>query len=318
MAITVPWEEKYRPSTIDDIILQPTTKKTIMDFLKDGPESMSNMIFSGHAGTGKTTLAKVIAKTYNLPYLYVDCSDDTGIDVIRSQVKTFCTTMTVGGELKLVILDESDRLSSAAQDMLKGVIQNSYKIAKFIFTCNSPEKIIVPLKSRAKEVYFKPVEIKLVGKRIVEILKNERINISQEQKGKLSLLIKKCYPDIRQIINHLQFFSSSGDLEINFDELVSEDIFEKIVASIKKKKMSEVRELLRSQKLDYDAIIKKVFESLLNSDTTHFKELNEGQRAECLIHCSEYLYRTNFVIDKEINFCAFVIEIMRTMKVESA
>jgi DNA polymerase III delta prime subunit len=277
------------------------------------------MLFSGPAGVGKTTLAKVIAKTYDLPYIYVNASDDTGVDVIRSNVKTFCSTMTVDGKMKLVIFDEADRLSGAAQDMLKGLIDSTFKAARFIFTCNSPEKMIDPLKSRAKEVYFGPVDIKLIGKRVIEILKAEKINIPIEQKDKLIQLIKKHFPDIREIINHLQYFSSSGDLEINFEELVSEEIFTNIIDLVKKKKFSEIREIMKNNKLDYEALIKKVFHAVLDTNNEHFKDLKEGQRAEIIVLCAEYIHKSlNFVIDKEINFADFIVQLMRAARTDNA
>lgn len=314
MTVKIPWAEKYRPTTIEDLLLPADTKKIFKTYI-DGTNELPNMIFSGQAGVGKTSMAKIFYKVLDLPYLYLNCSDDTGIDVIRTQVKNFCSTASFDDKMKYVLLDEMDRLSPAAQDMLKGLLEQVHKVARFVFTCNSPEKIIAPLKSRAKEIYFKPVDIKFIGKRITEILKAEKINVTEEQRPKLIQLIKKCYPDIRKTINHLEYFSSSGDLEIEFSELISEDLYEQIIDLIKKKKLSELRGIMRNNKLDYNAIIKHVFSDVLEDKET-FKDLGEGKKAQLIVLCADYIYKSNFIIDLEVNFAAFAIELMGMLKVE--
>jgi DNA polymerase III delta prime subunit len=204
--------------------------------------------------------------------------------------------------------------SGPAQDLLKGLSEEVSKTTRFIFTANNPERIIAPLKSRAKEIYFKPVEIKAIGKIVLDILKKEKVTVAEDQKPKLIELIKRNYPDIRKTINHLEYFSNSGDLEITFEEILDEDTFEKVIDVVKAKKFSELREILKNNRLDYDAFMKKIFHSLLDTNNIHFKDFKEGQRAEGVVLCGEYMYRSSSSsVDKETNFATFAVELMRMM-----
>jgi DNA polymerase III delta prime subunit len=310
MEIKIPWVEKYRPKDLDSIIIQPSLKKVIASIMAKGANELPNLLFEGPPGTGKTTLAKIIADQMGMTMLYLNASEESGIDTVRTKMKTFCSTMALDDKLKLVVCDEADGLSKAAQDSLRNLIESVHQSTRFIFTCNHPEKISPALKSRLKEVYFEQVEDKLILKRVGEILRTEKIEVPKEQMPNIIKLVKKHYPDIRKTINHLQFFSSTGTLEINFEELQNEDIFASYVGMIKRKKLSEIRELLRNNKLDYEGLIRKVYNSMVYDNDEYFKDIKEPIKAEAIILCAEYIHRSlNFVIDREINFADFSIQL---------
>jgi len=313
--ISIPWVEKYRPVDLESIIIPQSLKKIMSKVIELGPAHMQNMLFEGSPGTGKTTLAKILAGQMELTYLYVNASEESGIDLIRTKIKTFCSTMAMDDKVKLVILDEADGLSKAAQDSLRNLIETVTESARFVFTCNNPEKISSALKSRLKEIYFERVDEPLILRRVVEILRAEKIELPADQKTNLVKLIKKHYPDIRKTINHLQYFCTTGTLEIDFQELQNEDVYANYVDMIKRKKLSEIRELLRNNKLDYEGLIKCVYNSLIWEKDDAFKDWKEPQKAEAIILCCEYIHRgLNFVIDRETHFADFSLNLMLLMK----
>jgi DNA polymerase III delta prime subunit len=310
--ISLPWCEKFRPSTLNDLIIQPDLKKIAQNIIDKGSEALPNMLFVGSAGTGKTTLARIFASELGSPYLYINMSEEGNVDTMRTKVKSFASSASLDDKIKIVIGDEADGISKAGQDSFRALQESVHKTTRFIFTCNYPERISPAIKSRLKEIYFAPVEEKLIIRRVGEILKAESIVVPKEQMANIGKLIKKNYPDIRKIINHLQYFCSSGTLEINFDELQSEDVYQKFCDVVKAKKLSDVRELLKNNRVDYDGIMKQVFHSIINNQSPW--ELDENKKAEIIIQVNEYLYKSlNSVMDKEINFTAWSIDLMQTI-----
>ena len=310
--LQIPWVEKYRPSKIEDLLLSPQLKKTFEAILEKGADSLPNFLFVGPAGTGKTSLAKIIADTFHAPFLYINMSEEGNVETMRTTIKSFATTASVDEQIKIVIGDEADGISTKAQDNFRGLQESVHRTTRFIFTCNYPERISSAIKSRLKEVYFSPVDEKLIIRRLVEILKSEQIAVSKEQIPQIQKLVKRMYPDIRKAINHLQYFSLTGTLEINFDELQSEDLFGKFVDVVKRKKLSELRDVLKNSRVDYDGVMKQVFHTIINDNAPW--ELDEGKRAEIIVTTNEYLYRSlNSITDKEINFTAWAVDLMKTI-----
>lgn len=309
------WVEKYRPFKLEDVILASSTRKILNGILSSPNISsdFTNMLFSGSAGCGKTSSAKLFPKTLEMPYLYVNASEENSVDVLRTRVKDFATSRTIDDKLKLVVLDESDFLSMAAQAALRNIIESTYQTTRYILTCNFPEKIIAPLHSRLKEIVFSDVDEKQILKRVIEILKLENIQVPKEQVPLLQTLVKKFHPDVRKILNHLQLFCNSGTLDIVLNDMISVDIFEQILYNIKSKKFSEIRTILRNNKLDYNGLVKKFFDEILDSDSSYFKELSEAKRAELILVCADTIFKSNFVVDPEINFAAFCVEMSRSI-----
>ena len=206
------WSEKHRPKTVDDMVLSEELKEFFRD-IKDIP----NLLFYGKPGTGKTTMAKILANTISPDsYLYINASETNGIDVIRNEIKTFVTTRSFDGTRKIVILDEADGLSSAttgtgssAQGALRNMMEEYLDNVRFILTANYPNKITKPLLSRCNHFEFK-FDFKDVCLHLVKILKRENIPFKKEQTSELKLLVKKGFPDLRKCVNLLQMACSTG------------------------------------------------------------------------------------------------------------
>lgn len=309
------WCEKYRPHKLEDVILAPQTRKILKNILEslNITSDFTNLLFTGSAGCGKTTSAKLIPKTLDLPCLYINASEENSVDVLRTKVKDFATSRTIDDKLKIVILDEADFISINGMAALRNIIESTHQTTRYILTANYPEKIIAPLHSRLKEIVFSEVDEKQVLKRTVEILKTENIQVPKEQIPLLQTLVKKFHPDIRKILNHLQSFSNSGTLDIVIDGIISLDIFENLLHNIKTKKFSEIRTVLRNNKLDYNGLVKKFFDEILDSNSVYFKDLNEAKRAELILLCADTIFKSNFVVDPEINFAAFCVEMSRSI-----
>ena len=305
------WTEKYRPLKLEDVITSKSIKDAIQAILDNPEANFTNLLLSGPAGAGKTSISKIIPKTLDLPYIYINASEENGIETLRTKIKDFSMSMTIDGKLKVIILDEAEGLTPAFQNALRNSLEETHKSTRYILTCNYPEKIIAPLHSRLKEIVFGKADEKLILKRLVEILRAEKIEIPKEQGTLLVKLIKKFYPDIRKMINYLQYFSTSGKLDIVFENIVSVDIFEKIIGSIKNKRLSEIREILRNNKIDYEVFIRKIFDEVLKDDSLYFTNLTEPKRAEIILLCSDTLFKSSFVVDKEINFACFCVELSK-------
>lgn len=306
------WVEKYRPENINDLLLTDSVKEKFKGYLEDSPNKFPNFLFVGPPGTGKTTLAKVISKTYGVPFIYINMAKEGNIETMKTTVTSFASSATLDDSIKIIIGDEADGISAQAQKSFNGIQESVYRTTRFIFTCNYPERIIPAIKSRLKEVYFSPIDEKVILKRLVEILKAEKIVTPKEQIPNLIRLVKNLYPDIRKTINNLQYFSSSGTLKIDFDELMNEDVFQKFCEVVKHKKLSEVRELLKNNRIDYDGVMKEVFHKIINDNSPWV--LDENKKAEVIVQLNQYLNASlNSITDKEINFTAWSIDLMQTI-----
>lgn len=313
--LSIPWVERYRPTKIDNIILPEKTKQTFRNLIEMGGDKLPNFLFSGLSGIGKTTLAKALINELGVKNsLYINASDENGIDTIRTKVTGFCTSLTVENEIKILILDEADGLSFQGQKALNNIIESS-TTTRFIFTCNYPEKILPALRSRLKEVVFRQVDVKDIGGMILKILKAEKIDTSDKKQRKmLTKLIKKFYPDMRKTINQLQYFCSAKTLDIDMDEVVADDTYELVLQRISERKVIPLWEVIRNNKLDCEGIIKRILHDTLDGKNLFTdKKLDNNTIGEIVVLCGMFTRYSDEVVDKEMNFVEFGQELMRIL-----
>jgi replication factor C small subunit len=285
--------EKYRPRKLEDIVLT-NEERAYFETLKS-KEEIPNLLFAGNPGTGKTTLSKIIATDIlDCQYLYINASDENGIDTIRSKVIGFASTKSLDGKLKIVLFDECDALTLDSQKALRNVIEEYSHNTRFIFTCNYLFKVIPALQSRCQIFNLTP-PLDGVLNRVVAILKNEGITVPDTEKQKLVELVRSGYPDMRRIINDIQKFSYTGILTIKDNQV--KGIANKVVSKIKGKVTpQELRKYVieREQEFsgDYLQLLKEMFEVMFESESD----------ANTLLVISEGMYKDAIVIDKEINW----------------
>jgi len=296
------WVEKYRPAKLDDIILDERTLNIVKEFKNEIP----NLLFVGNPGTGKTTLARVIVNDIlGCNYLYINASDESGIDTIRHNITNFAQTKSFDGGVKVVILDEADGLTPQAQAALRNTMETFAKYCRFILTANYKHKIIPALQSRCQALDIKPV-LELAVKRCYYILKNEKVKISEEQKKKFVQLVKRFFPDLRKAINELQKNVIDSELciaSINSDNELLETVYKKIVG---KKSLEARKYLIENEDRfqgDYDTLLANFLNYIYNTN------LQDDQKKAFIANIADHLYKSAFVVDKEINAFACLVNL---------
>lgn len=293
------WIEKYRPATLDDIVLSDSNRKIFNKYKKEG--EIPNLLFVGHAGIGKTSLAKIVCNSIlNCQYLYINASDENGIDTIRTKVTNFARTKSFDGNIKCIILDETDGLSLDAQRALRNTMEEHAAITRFILTANYNHRIIPPLQSRCQSFDLTP-EITLCISRLHHILSQENVSIDKDQTQRLAEFVKKCHPDLRKCINEVQKNVIDGELLI--DNLVKvKDAFIGNLYTIvsnglalqARKKVIENEHVFGG---DYTELLRGLFDYIYTTN-----EITPEKKSEQMLVVSEHLYRSAFVADPEINF----------------
>jgi len=304
------WVEQYRPKTIDDCILPDSLKSLFLAFIKKG--ELSNLLFSGTAGIGKTTVAKALCEQMNCDWIMINGSEEGGIDVLRNKIKNFASTVSLSGGKKVVILDEADYLNpQSTQPALRGFIEEFHKNCRFILTCNFKNRIIEPLHSRFSNIEFKvnpkdkPKLASRLFERAVYILKEQ--NVSYEDKV-LVELITKHFPDFRKLINELQRYSVSGSIDAGILVNVSDENLKTLVTHLKGKAFSDMRKWVVNN-LDNDPvkIFRKIYDSL-------YTTLEPSTIPHAILIIADYQYKSAFVADQEINLVACLTELMSQVK----
>jgi DNA polymerase III delta prime subunit len=304
------WVEEYRPKTIDDCILPQSLKTLFQSFIDKG--EISNMLFSGTPGVGKTTVAKALCEQMNCDWIMINGSEEGGIDVLRNKIKNFASTVSLSGGKKVVILDEADYLNpQSTQPALRGFVEEFHKNCRFILTCNFKNRIIEPLHSRFSNIEFrinnkdKPKLASQLMDRAIYILKEQ--NIEYEDKALVGLITKH-FPDFRKLINELQRYSVSGAIDAGVLVNISDENLKTLTAHLKAKEFGDMRKWVVNN-LDNDPV--KIFRKIYDS-------LNTTLQPETIPHAiliiADYQYKSAFVADQEINLVACLTELMSQVK----
>ena len=304
------WVEQYRPKTIDDCILPDSLKSLFSAFIKKG--EISNMLFSGTAGIGKTTVAKALCEQMNCDWIMINGSEEGGIDVLRNKIKNFASTVSLSGGKKVVILDEADYLNpQSTQPALRGFVEEFHKNCRFILTCNFKNRIIEPLHSRFSNIEFKvnpkdkPKLASRLFERAIYILKEQ--NVAYEDKV-LVELITKHFPDFRKLINELQRYSVSGSIDAGILVNVSDENLKTLVTHLKNKEFGDMRKWVVNN-LDNDPV--KIFRKIYD---TLYTNLEPSTIPHAVLIIADYQYKSAFVADQEINLVACLTELMSQVK----
>ena len=296
------WIEKFRSQNLEQYIGNDAVKARIADCIASN--DIPHFLFAGSAGTGKTTLAKLIVKNIQCDYLYINASDENGIDIIRDKVKGFASTSTFK-PLKVVILDESDFLTQPAQAALRNLIEEYSMVTRFVLTCNYIERLIEPLQSRCEIHILKPPTKSAVAKHIcTNILDVEGVTYDIQDVAKV---INELYPDVRSIIKVLQSNVKDSKLTITtLDDNWCKQLIQ-ILNKREKNAWYQIRQLVAdSQVDDFQTAFRYMFE--------HLSEFSYGHDAELSIILDDFIWRSSVVPDKEINFSAAIAKILDTNK----
>ena len=304
------WVEKYRPQTIDDCILPDSLKKTFKEFIASG--QLPNFLFCGTAGVGKTTVAKALCNEIGAEYLLINGSEESGIDVLRTKIKSFASTVSLTDSKKVVILDEADYLNAnSTQPALRGFIEEFSNNCRFIFTCNFKNRIIEPLHSRCSVVEFK-IDNKdkqqiaaNFFKRAAGILKDEGIEFDPKV---VAEVVTKHFPDYRRILNELQRYSVTGKIDSGILVNLSQESFRELVGFLKEKKFPEVRKwVAKNSDIETTQLFNELYDNavdFLDTSTIH----------HLVLILADYQYKAAFVADHELNTTAAMVEIMMQCK----
>jgi len=291
--------EKYRPTNIDNYVGNESIKKSISSYINQN--DIQNLIFYGPAGTGKTTLAKLIVKNIECDFIYINASDERGIETIRDKVSGFASTMSFK-PLKVVILDEADFLTIQAQASLRNVIETFSRTTRFILTCNFIERIIDPLQSRCQTLKVIPPSKLDIVKHLKKVTDKEEIKVRVDD---LAIVVNNNYPDVRKMLNTIQVSTTDNTLNLDTTALVSSNYMTKVLKELSndKPRFNDIRQIIADANVqDFEELYRYLY------DHAHIFAL--GKEGMVAYHINEYSYQSNFRIDKEINCMALINQLI--------
>ena len=299
------WVEKYRPTSLDTYIGNEHLKSKVSVYLESG--DLPHLLLYGKAGTGKTTLAKILVNNIECDYMYINASDENSVDTVRTKVRGFASTMGFK-DYKIIILDECDYITPNAQAALRNLMETFSKHCRFILTCNFVERIIDPIQSRCQSFQVIPPSKKEVAIHMTNILKEEGVASKMDD---IAGLVNAGYPDIRRVINSCQRQCVDGMLVVDKQSLVESDYKMKLMEIIKKESKKDafksVRKLLAdSQVTDFAELYKLMYDEVDSYGTGHI--------SECILIIAKYQLSDSQVVDKEINAMAMIIELLGVIK----
>ena len=299
------WVEKYRPNTLDTYIGNEQLKDKVKHYLDSG--DLPHLLLYGKAGTGKTTLAKLLVNNIDCDYLYINASDENNVETVRSKVKNFASTMGFK-DYKVIILDECDYITPNAQAALRNLMETFSKHCRFILTCNFVERIIDPIQSRCQSFQVIPPNKNDVAKHLHNILTQEGVGYEREDLG---IIVNSGYPDIRRVINGAQRQSIGGRLSIDKQSIVENDYKMKLLEILKtqdkKNAFKNIRQLLADAKVtDFADLFRLLYDEV--------DSYGSGKIADCILIIAKYELSDAQVVDKEINAMAMLIEILSVIK----
>ena len=299
------WVEKYRPQTLDTYIGNDHLKSKVEVYLESG--DLPHLLLYGKAGTGKTTLAKLLVNNIECDYLYINASDENNVDTVRTKVKNFASTIGFK-DMKIIILDECDYITPNAQAALRNLMETFSKHCRFILTCNYVERIIDPIQSRCQSFQIVPPSKSEVAKHLHSILVNENVIDNMED---IKVLVDSGYPDIRRIINSAQRNVVKGKLKLDTSSIIQNDYKLKLLKILetqnKKNAFKDVRQLLADNKItDFADLFRLLYDEVDN--------WGKGHVAECILIIARYELSDSQLVDKEINAMAMLIELLGVVK----
>jgi replication factor C small subunit len=296
------WVEQYRPRNLSEYVGNDHLKDKVKDYLESG--EIPHLLFFGKAGTGKTTLAKLIVNSIDCDHIIINASDENNVDTVRNKVKGFASTVGFK-DMKVIILDEFDYMTPNAQAILRNLMETFSRHCRFILTCNYVEKVISPIRSRTQEFQIVPPTKKDVAVQISQILGKESIKFEPKD---LVPIIDSSYPDIRKIINTCQLNSSKGSLKIDTTSVIDSDLKSKVVDILKgndskPNKWKNIRQAIAdSRTQDFTELYSYLYEKV--------DEYGSGNTSNIILILSESQHKDSLVVDKEITFMSCIIQIV--------
>ena len=299
------WVEKYRPQKIDDVILPSSIKDKFKSFVEAG--DIPNLILSGGAGVGKTTIAKAVINELGCDFIVINGSMNGNIDTLREDIKNFASTVSFNGNRKYVILDEADYLNkTSTQPALRNFMEEYSKNCGFILTCNFPEKIIEPLHSRCTEIEFKidkSESVKLAKEflnRLKMILDSEEVTYDVKV---LAEFIMLHFPDWRKVLNELQGYGITGTIDSGILKKNAEGEIDELVKFLKNKDFTSMRKWVPKTDISFESLSRKLYDKA-------YDIINKNSIPQLVIILADYGYKSAFCKDEEINTVAMLTEIM--------
>ena len=296
------WVEKYRPTDLSTYIGNEHLKSKVGIYLEN--EDVPHLLLYGRAGTGKTTLAKIITNNIDCDYMYINASDENKVDDVRNKFKTFASSIGFKS-LKVIILDECDYLTPNAQAALRNLMETFSRHCRFILTCNYVERIIDPIQSRCQSFKVIPPKRVDVARHLVHILEQEKVEYELDD---IRLITDASYPDIRRVINSAQRQVVDGKLKIDTSSIIQNNYKLQLIEHLSNgSKLNDVRQLIADNSIsDYSEIYRLLYDEV--------EVYGKGKEAECILNIAEAQYQDVNVVDKEINFMSLIIRLLRILK----